>query len=486
MFKLLLLVAGLSAGACFNVTVQLHVLENSTLLLDGSEKQYSNVGCWKPMGEKNEVCPYNTVQHFEKYKQRGYGFFWYFRHTDNDKFGLIGRFEKGNETCNISPYFSGFISSCGYVLKVNNIGIRHEGIYKARIKVGKNHSKVLLYKVNVSKLSPVIVPGAESKHNLLLRCCDRNKEASTYFTFSYGRLDTKTSRRLFYGNSVLFTQMDAYYSIIERTKCCAKWHGYEKCGRLTPMVIDGSLCTKHAEGRGWCKNRGVKFTSFGVTPGNWKNFETTCSGENKCKIDQVYSGVSHVCFGKQASLIGLDSSGDTIWRKKRESTQQAKWRTIGINGNCSKKYSDCSKYLTLTFDSWGDAGTFRQKTNSTVDFRVTAVLPPDVMLELFIIIPGALKFGCNHSGSENYKIYWEIDGIYEAVVPTKNSAVLYLQTDCWYSNKHWNANARVRCRVEGQTWVGYSSYFYANHYRNGCNWRVKSMGFHELMKQYDD
>lgn len=470
-----------AACSCFDVNITVNVLRGAVVTLDGVQKVTVKRGCWMELATKREKCPYYTVKNYAGYEQKD--FYWYYRPEGWTHFTLIGCTIKGVSNCSLSTVFEGRVDRCDHVLKFRNAKLEDVGVFKSRIKLGKGRAKLLYYKLDVEVLSPVLVPVAQGKYNLLLKCCDRNSKAETFFIYNhpYGR---KTRRLLGSGNRLLITQMNAEFPVDENIKCCSRWADYEQCGPNTFTVVDGSLCTETAPGRNWCQHRGdtLRFNEL-TSHESWKK-RGSCSWTNVCKVKAVTDGVRNVCEGQEVVLNG-QISNYTVWRKQRPNAIREKWWDLGSCGTCTiSGFKNCSTKLVFT-PNITDGGVYRQRTNWTVeDFNLTVVKSPGVMLQLDRLSYEAVTLTCVHGGFEPMKIQWKVDGSYEKfTVSGPNNETLTLEPDCWHSNKLWHAHVRVYCMASGYTWQGRSSQFLIENFRDGCAWRRKA-GFHILMSHH--
>lgn len=478
MFPVFLLCVVFNLVFCENVTVS--VLKGETLKLEGKQKIYDTKGCWRTFDGQHK-CPFYTVSHYKGYEAKN--FFWYHRPVGQEHFSLVGYKVNGTQNCSVSPVFGSRLGSCGDKFVLKDVRQEDSGTFKSRIKLGKRNSKVLLYKVEVEVLSPTIVPVALSKYNLLLKCCDRNSKARTFWLYNhpYG---TATRRILLSGNSLHFTQMDAYFPLTENVQCCSRWGERDVCSASTPVVVDGSLCTESAPGRNWCQHRGKKFSSVELTADDsWKKMGR-CSGREGCKIRSADSGNSTLCQGRIGALQGPFFTEEVVWRKKREHSLQEKYWTIGRNGTCFlPRFSGCASDLRFN-PNLTDWGTYRQRQNGTItEFNVSVIGSPGVMLRLDHLGYATVVLSCVHGGYEEMEIKWNVDGSYEKVaVSGEKGEVLTLQADCWHSSKYWHADVRVSCEAVGKSWQGSSSAFYIKSFKDGCAWKRRA-GLHILMDQ---
>lgn len=468
-------------ASCSTYNITVNVLRGDLVKLDGVEKVSTRKGCWIDHYTKKEKCPYFKVHHYKGYESKN--FFWYYKPEGQQHYSLVGYTVNGTSNCSVSRKFEGRVDTCGVVFQFR-ARLEDVGAFKSRIKLGKSNSKVLFYKVDVQVLAPVLVPTAQGKYNLLLMCCDRNPKADTFFLYNhpYG---VKTRRILTGDKRILITQMDANFPVDENVKCCSRWKEFEKCGPSTFVVVDGSLCTETAPGRNWCQKRGVDLKYNELTSHDSWRQRGSCAGTNVCKVKNIGAGVHSVCEGKEVKLSGeLDRV--EYWRKQRENVEVEKWWTIGSNGTCYVPgFNYCGANLKFS-PTVTDGGVYRQRTNySVLDFNVTVIKQPGVMLQLDHLSYEYVKVTCVHGEYELMKIQWHIDGTYEkATVSGANNETLTILPDCWYSNKHWNAHVRIYCTASGYTWQGRSSQFFIESYKDGCAWRRKA-GFHILMSHHN-
>lgn len=366
-----------------------------------------------------------------------------------DRLGISGN-------CSLHPHVSDRILSCNDTLILTNMTYLDAGHYRLRQRVNKSSSVWSIFQVSVFDSQPVLSIIGLKRLVISIQCFDlRNPLAAM-------SLETKAvpghPRHL---PEITHTLSNAWELkvpglwkgkyVIERNRwymeadarCCASYHGYQRCGEWARISHNMYLDTASARGRPWCSWRGGNALE-GV---NFNHFHEGPLKDPTCHQTYFLSSTHHmaVCENFSAKVIfwknlqGLSFKYQRPWGGKRVVA-------VGEKYEFRAKLNDTGSYFVV------------HNGVTIQNFTVTVLPSLKAAIRLIELKKHYLLLECTHNGRGHAQIHWEVVGTYSSYHHQGKTRLL-VHSDCWENSDYWYFKYGVRCRVDDGPFQVYSRWF---------------------------